>query len=98
MSRCVVADSEVFTNINTGKGKFGIVYFAQEAITSKAVAIKFIPKQIIYENKCLKRIQQVKSSLRPLYSVLMPQEMDVLNMISHPFIIRVFGFYDVRFC
>ena len=46
-------------NSDTGKGKFGIVYVAQESISSKAVAIKFISKQVIFENKCLKRIQQV---------------------------------------
>lgn len=43
-----------------GKGKFGLVYYAQHKTTSKFLAIKFISKKILYETKSRERTQQVR--------------------------------------
>lgn len=42
-----------------GKGKFGFVFLAKCLANQKHYAIKYIPKQIIFDNQCVKKIQQV---------------------------------------
>jgi serine/threonine protein kinase len=44
-----------------GKGKFGLVYYAQNKSTAKFLAIKFISKKILYETKGRERTQQVRN-------------------------------------
>lgn len=46
---------------------------------TKHVAIKYIPKQMIFDNNAIERIQQ---------------ELDVLNQLEHPFAIYCFGGFD----
>ena len=43
-----------------GKGKFGLVFIGRHSNGSKHVAIKYIPKQIIFETQSSTRIQQVR--------------------------------------
>ena len=47
----------------TGKGKFGMVFLAKQAAmqSSLHVAIKYIPKQTIYDSKGIAKTQQVHS-------------------------------------
>lgn len=72
--------SDSFQNVTgIGKGKFGIVFLSKHKATSKHVAIKFIPKQMIYDGQSLQRIQQ---------------ECNALEKISHPFLIYCFGGYE----
>lgn len=63
-----------------GKGKFGLVYTATHSTSGKYVAIKFISKKIICETKSIHRIQQ---------------EIDIVQDISHPFIVHCFGVYEM---
>jgi len=44
---------------NLGKGKFGLVCLCRHLPSTKHVAVKYMPKDIIFENQCLIRIQQV---------------------------------------
>jgi len=62
-----------------GKGKFGLVYLTKHIGTSKFVAIKYIPMQIILDCDSYARIQQ---------------EIDVLQRIDHPFFAHCFGGFE----
>ena len=65
-----------------GKGKFGIVFFSLHLASKKHVAIKYIPKQIIFDTQSIARIQQ---------------EVDIISKLSHPFIVYCFGGFEVHF-
>ncbi len=70
-----------------GKGKFGLVFLCQHksnnnnvnSVNPKFVAVKFIPKSIIFECKCIDRIQH---------------ELDIIHILNHPFILHCFGSFD----
>lgn len=62
-----------------GKGKFGIVFLSQHKVSKKCVAIKFIPKKIIFECQSADRINQ---------------EMEILSRIRNPFIVQYFGAFN----
>mmetsp|Transcript_20612 Transcript_20612/g.29586 ORF Transcript_20612/g.29586 Transcript_20612/m.29586 type:complete len:468 (-) Transcript_20612:128-1531(-) len=62
-----------------GQGKFGLVFYAQHRRSSKYIAIKFIPKKIIFDTKGAERTQQ---------------EMNILRKLDHPFLIHFFGGYQ----
>ena len=66
-----------------GKGKFGIVYMSKCVESKKYVAIKYIPKEIIFESKALVRIKQ---------------EIQFASTLSHPFIIEYFGNFVTETC
>eukprot|EP01038_Epipyxis_sp_PR26KG_P010546 gene10546-14168_t len=69
--------------IPIGKGKFGLVFLSKHKPSSKIVAVKFIPKQVIFENESLSRIQQ---------------EMNILQKLDHPFVVRFFGGFETSNC
>ena len=48
-------------------------------VNSKFVAVKYIPKQLISDCKCIARIQQ---------------ELDIIHTLNHPFICHCFGSFD----
>jgi len=61
-----------------------MVFLAKQAAreSSLHVAIKYIPKQTIYESKGMARMQQ---------------EMNALQICDHPFIAHCFGGFEVSF-
>jgi serine/threonine protein kinase len=61
-----------------GKGKFGLVFLSEYKKTSKYVAIKYIPIDQIYSGK---------------HAVRIDQEIQILSLLDHPFIIHYFGCY-----
>lgn len=65
-------------HVSVGKGKFGIVTLSLCIETNSFVAVKHIPKEIIFEAKAASRIRQ---------------EIDIASMVSHPFIVPYFGEY-----
>ena len=72
--------------IPLGKGKFGLVFLAYHKLinstpthNNKFLAIKYIAKSIIFESKCIERIQQ---------------EIDIIHSLNHPFINYCFGCFD----
>eukprot|EP01036_Dinobryon_divergens_P024807 gene24807-33287_t len=67
------------TSIPIGKGKFGLVFIGKHLNGNKHVAIKYIPKQIIFETQSSTRIQQ---------------EFDIVEKLDHPFIIHCFGGFE----
>ena len=60
-----------------------MVFLAKQQNTNKHVAIKYIPKQFIYEHHCVKKIQQ---------------EINVLQTIYHPFVIKCLGGFSTQAC
>ena len=49
--------------LKIGKGKFGLVFIGRHSNGNKHVAIKYIPKQIIFETQSSTRIQQVQYAM-----------------------------------
>lgn len=68
---------------NLGKGKFGFVFLCKHHSSSKHVAIKYISKDAIFENRSLIRIQQ---------------EASINQSMDHPFIIHCFGGFETSAC
>lgn len=64
-----------------GKGKFGFVFLAMHTTAKKYVAIKYVPKQTIFDFQCIHKIQL---------------ELDHLNKFDSPFIVHYFGAFEVR--
>lgn len=64
-----------------GRGKYGIVFLSKHVSTQKYVAIKYISKQVVYQNRCVKKIQQ---------------ELNVLQTINHPFAIKCLGAFTTQ--
>lgn len=56
------------------------MFLAKQSNSIKHVAIKYIPKQIIFDSQAKNRIQK---------------EMDLLVKLSHPFTMRFYGAFDV---
>ena len=72
-----------FQNLDAiGKGKFGFVYLSKHA-SGKCVAIKYISKQFVAENKSRARINQ---------------EIMVLQKLDHPFVVHCFGGFETKEC
>jgi serine/threonine protein kinase len=70
-----------FENITgLGKGKYGIVLLSKYISLSKYVAIKYVSKQLILSNRCIRKIQQ---------------EINVLQALDHPFAIKCLGGFSV---
>jgi serine/threonine protein kinase len=70
-----------FENITgLGKGKYGIVLLSKHLSLSKYVAIKYVSKQLILTNRCVRKIQQ---------------EISVLQALDHPFAIKCLGGFTV---
>ncbi len=63
-----------------GKGKFGLVFLAQHKPSGKYVAIKFVSKQAIFDSQKVEKFQQ---------------EINVLQLVRHPFLMRCFGGFEV---
>ena len=63
-----------------GKGKFGLVHLVKALPSNKYLAIKYIPKQIIFDCEANNRIQN---------------ELDILMKVKHPFIMPCVGAFDV---
>lgn len=81
-----------------------MVFLAKQSAlqSSLHVAIKFIPKQTIYDSKGLSKTQQVchwfatvTNQAHDVISLLISQEMNALQMCDHPFITHCFGGFDV---
>jgi len=76
-----------FTNtVGLGKGKFGFVFLAKQALVQEGplfVAIKYIPKQVIYDTDSKARLQQ---------------ELNTLQLGNHPFIAHCFGGFETSHC
>jgi serine/threonine protein kinase len=66
-----------------GKGKFGIVSLTLCPENKQYVAIKYIPKQIIFDTKGANRIRQ---------------EIIFASQFEHPFIINYFGDFNTSSC
>ena len=66
-----------------GKGKFGLVFLSKNKAQGKHVAIKYISKAYINETQCLTRLNQ---------------EIAVLQVVDHPFIIHCFGGFETEKC
>lgn len=83
-SRLNDVSEAAFENVRVlGKGKFGIVYLAKSKETGTFVAIKYIPKDIIFESKATSRIRQ---------------ELYFASTLRHPFIIDYFGEFSTDTC
>lgn len=83
-TRLVPMKNEEFDPITAiGKGKFGLVFLSKHIATKKYVAVKYIPKQIVYESKSAVRIQQ---------------EISLLEIVDHPFIVFCFGGFETPTC
>ena len=79
----ILKDESVEMTKAIGKGKFGHVFMCKHIPTSKYLAIKYIPKTIIHECQSASRIQQ---------------EMEVLLLLKHPFIVTYYCAYETNQC
>jgi hypothetical protein len=92
----VIGESKNFLQIKLkliGKGKFGIVYYAEHKQTARYVAIKFISKKILYETKGRERTQQVCCHI--VIWLISSKEINILRMINHPFVVSYLGGFEV---
>lgn len=68
-----------------GKGKFGMVYLSKIHASehSEHVAVKYIPKQMIFDSKLIDKIQN---------------EIDILQLLDFHFITHCFGVFETPTC
>lgn len=80
----VIGKAENFTNTTgIGKGKFGFVFLSRHNTSQKHIAIKYISKQFVHETHSLARLNQ---------------EIALLQLVDHPFIIHCFCGFDTPQC
>lgn len=80
----LVGKAENFTTLTgIGKGKFGFVYLCRHSPSQKHVAVKFISKAFVNETQSLVRLNQ---------------EIALLQLVDHPFIVHCFCGYETPTC